>query len=497
MPKSGCATEEVLGRFVVSHRRAEPKARVHYEKVARDAAAFAEIVSEQRGITRLQADPRDIEAKRRELPAGVIVEPEWPRRVARYHPAADAQDASTGAAGIGAALDLTIRAAGLPLAAAEVVVAVANLQSGKQILLGATTGASGRATITFNPAYWFPAAVTVTPPSAYWSWFRMYPRSGAIELPPLARNGPLGWWHRLLGISQYSPRRGSGIRIGIIDTGVGPHPYLAHGTSAGAFIDGAHSTNAADISEHGTHVAGIIGARPDVSSPDFAGIAPGAEIVYARVFPPGKNSTANNGDIAAAIDAMVQEHRVDLLNLSLGGTRSSEIEHDAIQAALDDGVLVLCASGNGGSAVTYPAAYAGSVAVSAIGLLGAVPAGSVDALAAPAESAGFTANGLFAAAFNNAGPQVACVGPGVGIISTALDSQRPGAAPYAAMSGTSMACPAVTAALATWLAADPNFRNMPRDRNRAMRAWITLLRTLRPLGLGFSAEGYGLASALP
>ena len=487
-----------MGRFVVSHRRAEPKARVHYEKVARDAAGFAEIVSERRGIARLEADPRDIEAKRRELPPDVIVEPEWPRRIARYQPAADAQDASTGAAGIGATLDLNIRAAGVPLRAAEVVVAVANVQSTRQILLSATTDASGRASITYNPSYWFPAAGTITPPSAFWSWFLMYPRSGTVELPPLARNGPLGWWHHLLGISRYSAQRGSGIRIGVIDTGVGPHPYLSHGVGAGAFIDGTHSTNADDISEHGTHVAGIIGARPDVSSTDFAGIAPGVDLVYVRVFPPGKDTRANNGDIAAAIDLLVEEHNVDLLNLSLGGTRSSEIEHDAIQAALDAGVLVLCASGNGGgSAVTYPAAYSGSVAVSAIGLLGAVPAGSVDALATPPKSSSFTANGLFAAAFNNTGPQVACVGPGVGIISTALDSQRPGAAPYAAMSGTSMACPAVTAALATWLAADSVYKSMPRDRNRAIRAWTTLVRTLRPLGLGFSAEGYGLASAFP
>jgi subtilisin len=256
------------------------------------------------------------------------------------------------------------------------------------------------------------------------------------------------------------------------------------------------------VGEHGTHVAGIIGARPGGDSGDFGGIAPGADVVCARVYRAASatdiEETASNGDIATAVDFLAMQEGVDLINLSLGGVRGSEIEQDAIQNATNRGVLVLCAAGNNaGAQVIYPAAYPGSVAVSAVGLLGTVPNGSVDSLALPHEIDRFGASGIFSAAFNNVGPQIACAGPGVGIISTVPggSSKSPGPA-YASMSGTSMACPAVCAALATVLGADPEFRKMPRDRSRAIYAWTRLVGGVRAMGFGANIEGYGLATAL-
>ena len=58
-----------------------------------------------------------------------------------------------------------------------------------------------------------------------------------------------------------------------------------------------------------------------------------------------------------------------------------------------------------------------------------------------------------------------------------------------------MACPAVCAALATILEADPEYRKMPRDRSRAIYAWTRLVGGLRAIGFGANVEGYGLASA--
>jgi subtilisin len=123
----------------------------------------------------------------------------------------------------------------------------------------------------------------------------------------------------------------------------------------------------------------------------------------------------------------------------------------------------------------------------------------VDSLAVPQQIESFAANGIFAAAFNNVGPQIACAGPGVGIISTVPDvspgSSAAGAVPtyaYASMSGTSMASPAVCAALATILEKDQEYRKMPRDRSRAVYAWTRLVAALRTMGFGANVEGYGL-----
>jgi subtilisin family serine protease len=285
----------------------------------------------------------------------------------------------------------------------------------------------------------------------------------------------------------------------VVDTGVGPHPYLTQVQSIGSFVNGKHDASpqaGRDVEDHGTHVSGIINARPPASSGDFIGIAPKADVFMARVFPDKAESQAgsngaNQGDIANALDAL-STNQVDLINLSLGGPTPSQIELDAIQAAIEAGALVICAAGNGnGSPVMYPAAYPQTVAVSAIGVLGVVPVGSLAAASLPTLPDRFTPLGLYLANFSNIGPQVSCTGPGVGIISTVPGRKATDAA-YADMSGTSMATPAVCARLAVLLGNDRAYRNSPRDASRALRAWMTLIQNLYRVGLDSTYEGGGI-----
>jgi subtilisin family serine protease len=84
----------------------------------------------------------------------------------------------------------------------------------------------------------------------------------------------------------------------------------------------------------------------------------------------------------------------------------------------------------------------------------------------------------------------------VAIVST-VPGKTADEAAYAAMSGTSMASPAVCAALAAVLAKDEQYQNLPRDASRAQYAWTVLARGLRQLGLNSQFQGYGLASTLP
>jgi len=413
--------------------------------------------------------------------------------------------AESGAAGIGATLELNIASAGGAASDALVNVLIANAVAGSSTVLATTTGANGRASVTYNPNTSYPVAAFIMPKAGLWSWAQSYPQNGmTIQLPELPRNGPLGWWHWLLGMTNYADQRGQGIRVGVVDTGVGPHPYLQHVQSAGAFINGGADTSpnaAKDVADHGTHVTGIIAAKPTSGSKDFGGICAGAEVFVARVYagggPAGQEGTASNGDIASAIDALASTQHVDVMNLSLGGPAPSEIEADAIMSAIEAGVLVICAAGNGnGAPVVYPAASPGAVAVSALGIPGTFPSGSIDALSVPQQADHFAASGIYAASFNNIGPQVACVGPGVGIISTVPHS-GPGKPAYAAMSGTSMASPAVCASLAAILSQDQTYRKMPRNAARAQYAWNVLARGLRQLGLSSQYQGFGLASTLP
>jgi hypothetical protein len=426
----------------------------------------------------------------------VIIEPEVPRRPQRFTFAALTQPQANNA-GTGAAFNLTVRTARGPAANAMVQIVFANLQTLATASVEGPTDAQGKASVQYNPALWRAVNAIVTPHSGQWSWWAGSPvNGGVVTLTDLPGGTQVGWWHQLLGVTSYRATRGQGVRVGVADTGAGPHPFLAHVQSAGAFLNGGHDASPAsanDVSVHGTHVSGLIGARSLAASPGgYTGIAPAADLTVARVFP-AADSTASNGDIASAIDALSADHSCDLINLSLGGTDSSAIELDAVTAALERGTLILAAAGNSASTIDYPAAYPGVVAVSALGLYGSFPANSIEALTVPSNGTGVVGN-LFDPAFNNTGPHMACIGPGVGIISTVPGSGTSDAA-YAAMSGTSMACPVVCGALATLLSADASYTKLPRDVKRAQYAWNLLVRSLRRLGLGSTIEGYGLATA--
>jgi subtilisin family serine protease len=510
-----------VARFVVSHRMAGKRSQAERDAsfaAWHDAQAhvrkFADIVHRnnplagRRGVLFIDSDPREINAKRRDAHADLIVEPQVERTTARYLPfralGLQRVNADSGATGIGATLDLTVKSAAGPVSGVAVNVAMSNARTGASTVLTTNTDANGLAAFTYDASVWVPATAIVHPHGGVWSWTQPYPKDGmTIQLADLPRSGPMGWWHSLLGMTKYTEQRGSGIRVGVVDTGAGPHPYLAQVQAAGAFLNGALSDAAGatnDVADHGTHVSGIIAARPAAGSQDFGGIAAGADVFVARVYPgggpAGDEGTANNGDIAAAIDALSSAHQVDLLNLSLGGAQPSEIEMDAVSAAIEAGVLLICAAGNGnGAPVIYPAAYPGAVAVSAIGLNGTYPAGSVDALSMPQQADHFAANGIYAASFNNIGPAVVCTGPGVAIISTVPSAD--GQPAYGAMSGTSMASPVVCASLAAVLSEDAQYRKLPRDASRAQYAWTVLARGLRPLGLNSQYQGYGMASTAP
>src|SRR5262245_10203769 len=117
--------EEGVGRFIVSHRLAGK--RTEGERDASFSAfnaavphlqKFAEILSETKPSARgrslmfVNADPLEIEARRRDMHSDLIIEPEMLRTTARYFPirTAGLQPVSpeSGAAGIGATVELTV-----------------------------------------------------------------------------------------------------------------------------------------------------------------------------------------------------------------------------------------------------------------------------------------------------------------------------------------------------------------------------------------------------
>ncbi len=334
------------------------------------------------------------------------------------------------------------------------------------------------------------------PYSGFWIMFAEAPPSGStIDCLPIAKakTGVGAWWHNAMNVDVSNSKRGAGIRVGVIDTGCGPHPNLKHVTPVGAFVDGKvlPPSRTADVAEHGTHTTGIIGARPTKAS-DYAGMAIGCELFHARVFKgEGSQDGPTQADLINAIDSLSRDHQCDLINMSLGGGPSSEAEEDAIRDAAERGTLCICSAGNEAGPIDFPGAYPECAAVSAIGQVGWAPPGTFSANNRPHEAAKMGQHNLFLAVFSCFGQKLACTAPGVGIVSTVPD--RAGiVGAYMEMDGTSMASPAACGTLAVILSQDATYRALSRDASRSKKAALLLAQHCKPFGLPVKFEGRGL-----
>jgi subtilisin len=286
------------------------------------------------------------------------------------------------------------------------------------------------------------------------------------------------------GLRHYYPHAaagdGTGVTVGVIDTGVGPHPdqVVAGGANT---VAGEKARDYGDNGRHhGTHVAGIIAARGEPPH-GVRGVAPGVTLRAYRVFAKGSGS-ASNFAIAKAIDQAVADG-CDLLNMSLGGGRPDDVLTAAIQAARDGGSLCIIAAGNSNrSPVAFPASNPMALAVSALGRIGTLPATSAEADDVAGPYGIDKADCI--ASFSNVGPEIDLTAPGVGILSTVPRG-------YAEMSGTSMACPAATGRAARMLTSSPTL-DTKSDARRSAALTAAILGTAKSLGFGGDLEGHGV-----
>ena len=493
-------------RFVMANRRAGKfgdarlVSRFAIDKAVNLLSAGADILADYdppdefaRRVTVFEADPAEVKDK--VWDPNVIVEPEilhWKDAIPPVDLLPEPHEPSAITMAADLTLDVTVIGGGAPLPNATVILyskTLAGLQKASNLTDGAgRTRFPVAATST-------PSAILVIPAGNFWTMVKRAPGlSETIDCPPLPTDGPVGWWHKLLGFASLDLSAGKGIKVGVADTGCGPHECLKHVLDTGAFVGATSSPAPAgtDVDSHGTHVCGIIGARP-VSAGQYGGMAPGADLYIARVFP-GPDAGANQGDIANAIDALSRDLSVDLLNLSLGSTQPSQIEHDAIIDAYERGTVCVCAAGNDGGPVNWPGAFPECITASALGLLGWGVDGSLASTRIPTLAGMIGKNNCYLANFSSYGPQLLCAGPGVGIISSV--PERFGLkGPYLAMDGTSMASPAVCGMLAVLLANSKEYGAATnRDRGRSDVARTVLRSSCVDMGLDLQYQGLGAPS---
>src|ERR1700704_6621773 len=353
------------------------------------------------------------------------------------------------------ATDISIRVIGerdQPLARATVVI------DGGELPAQALTDETGTARITFfGSSTEAIRALFIRSAANLWDRLIPAPRLGSgintVKLRPLSEFYPhfpsarlLGWGQRLMGIDPTAGRfSGSGVKIGLIDTGCdNSHPLLRHIVQGKDFTNGGTDTSwSQDLVSHGTHCAGIINASS--TEQGIVGCAPAAELHVFKVIPEGRIS-----DLLAALDECI-ERDVDLINISVVSDEFSELLSQKLHEARQKGIACIVAAGNTGGPLTFPAMLPGVMAVAAVGKLKEFPEDSSHVLSVIPQLIG--RDDIFAASFSAAGAQVAVSAPGVAIVSTV-----PGGG-YTAADGTSAAAAHVTALAALVLAHHPLFQD--------------------------------------
>ncbi|XEC96834.1 S8 family peptidase [Paenibacillus tarimensis] len=214
--------------------------------------------------------------------------------------------------------------------------------------------------------------------------------------------------------------------VAVLDTGVQTdHPDLVGQLVEGENIVAAEDQPKDDVG-HGTHVAGIIAAAVN-NGEGVAGMS-----WYNKIMPIKVLDGSGEGTTYSVAQGIIwaTDHGAKVINMSLGNYASAEFLHDALKYAYDHDVVLIAASGNDNTDQPgYPAAYPEVLAVAATDRNGEK------------------------AAFSNYGDYIDVAAPGASIASTYTGNQ------YAALSGTSMACPHVSALAALIRSKNPQLTN--------------------------------------
>ena len=249
---------------------------------------------------------------------------------------------------------------------------------------------------------------------------------------------------------------GKNIGVAILDTGVyAAHPDLENRVSA--FCDVLHHRmEPYDDCSHGTHVSSIIGGSGRMSGGRYMGIAPQCRLIHVKVLNEKGNGSKEDviGGLSWVLDNK-QRYGIRIVNISVGTVRESRQRDiqlvEAVEKVWDAGLIVVVAAGNMGPqpmSITVPGNSRKVITVGSYDRFGGYPASR-------GEDACYSGNGPTSECICK--PDI--VAPGSRITACSSLAGQRGHGFYCKKSGTSMATPVVSGAIALLLSKEPQLSN--------------------------------------
>lgn len=257
------------------------------------------------------------------------------------------------------------------------------------------------------------------------------------------------------------------IKVGVIDCGIQlDHEDLAYGNDSYSnlstieYYDYISSTDHTPPTDHGTMIAGIIGAKTN-NNIGISGISGGNNSSGIKLISFRSEYTVSN--VIQAIYGAINSG-VKIINLSMSSNWSYGFE-EAIDDAYDNNITVVCSTGNDNlTNIPFPASHPKTIAV------------------------GASNNNHDRAYFSNRGTGIDLIAPGTNIMSTSLNSD------YNNYGGTSFSAPMVCGVAALMLSVNQSLT--PDQIREKIRASATKMPNYHQNGILWSSEvGCGILNA--
>ena len=160
--------------------------------------------------------------------------------------------------------------------------------------------------------------------------------SSSVDTKKVTVSEPTNTYLQTLGVDSLSNLTGEGIGVVVIDSGIANSPDFGNRLVERVGFSSSSSDRVSDKFGHGTHVAGIIGGDGKKSKGVYVGVAPGVNLISLKIG--DDNGFGFESDALAAIEWVLDhqdQYNIKVVNLSINSTKEQYYRESWLNAAVE------------------------------------------------------------------------------------------------------------------------------------------------------------------